>query len=346
MAKLSEIAKLVGGVLKGDGDIEISSFCSLENPSEGAIAFLESEAQKGKLRDTKISALITTPALKDLFPNVIITDNPRLAFVRVMDFFLTQKEKVLVPGIHPLASVSKSAILGEEVSIGAYCVIEDKAVLGNRVTLMANCFVGRGAMIGDNTKLFPGVSVLERCEIGKNCIIHAGTVIGSDGFGYVTTRDGHRKFPQVGKVVIEDDVEIGALCAIDRAALDETRIGRGTKIDNLVQIAHNVKIGEHCLIAAQVGISGRTEIGSWCVVGGQAGFQGGISIGEGSVIAAQSGVFGSLQPKSRVSGYPARPHGDAMRILALTWRLPELVEKIRALEKELASLKKKRKSTK
>jgi UDP-3-O-[3-hydroxymyristoyl] glucosamine N-acyltransferase len=144
--------------------------------------------------------------------------------------------------------------------------------------------------------------------------------------------------------VIEDDVEIGALCAIDRAAIDETRIGKGTKIDNLVQIAHNVKIGEHCLIAAQVGISGRTEIGSWCVIGGQAGFPGGISVGEGSVIAAQSGVFGSIPPRSRVSGYPARPHREAMRILALTWRLPELVEKIRVLEEEINRLKKKSKS--
>ncbi len=345
MAKLSELAKLVGGKVKGDGNLEIVGFCSLDAPVKDSIAFLESRTHLRKLKGANFSALITTEALKDVFPNAIIVAEPRLAFVQIMDYFLAKTRKPLRKArIHETAIVAKSAKLGKKVSVGAYSVIGSDARIADEVEIGAHCYIGEKVVIGEKTRLFPFVSVLDNCVIGRRSIIHSGTIIGSDGFGYVTVKSGHKKFPQVGRVVIGDDVEIGALCAIDRASLDETIIGSGTKIDNLVQIAHNVKIGEHCLIAAQVGISGRTEIGSWCVVGGQAGLQGGISVGDGSIVAAQSGVFGSLPPKSRVSGYPARNHEDSMRILALTWRLPELLEKIKALEEEINKLKKREKN--
>ncbi len=347
MPTLLQIANLVDGRVRGDETVEIKGFCSLDIPRSSCISFLESASHRRKLIGAPLSAILTTNALKDAFPNVIIVEEPRLSFVRVMDYFLSKEKKPKrKTRVHELAVVAKSARIGKRVSVGAYAVIGGDTVIGDDAEIGANCFVGEKVTLGSRTRLFPCVAVMDGCVIGNDCVIHSGTVIGSDGFGYVTTRNGHKKFPQVGTVVIEDEVEIGALCAIDRASLDETRIGRGTKIDNLVQVAHNVNIGEHCLIAAQVGISGRTEIGNWSVIGGQAGFQGGVVVGEGSVIAAQTGVFGSLPPKSRVSGYPARPHDHSMRILALTWRLPELVEKIKALEEEISRLKKSTKAKK
>ena len=339
MVRLQELAELVGGDLRGDADIVIAGFCSLENPKPEHIAFME-PAPRGRIPGAdELGALLTTPGLARTFPTVIVTDSPRLAFVRVMEYFLSQEPEKPAQ-IDPSAHIDDSAQVGRNVRAGALAVVEEGASLGESCEVGAGCYVGPNARIGACTKLYPHVSILANCQVGSRCIIHSGTVIGSDGFGFVTTPEGRRKFPQVGTVVIEDDVEIGACCTIDRATIDETRIGRGTKIDNLVQIAHNVHIGEHCQIAAQVGVSGRTIIGPWCTIGGQAGFQGGIRIGASSVIGARSAVFGNLPEKSRVSGYPAKPHRQAMRVLALTWKLPELTEKIKALESEIKRLKK------
>ncbi len=340
MVKLKELARLVGGEIKGNENAEISGFCSIEAPREGAISFVESAVHKRGLKPEKLAAVITTSELADAHPNAIVVENPRLAFVAVMEYFIKeQKKEEPNGGIHKLASVDESAEIGKDVKIDAFAVIDKNVKLSEGVHIGSHSYIGEGCEIGRNTRIYPMVTVYAGTMIGRNCIIHAGTVIGSDGFGYVSTPGGHKKVPQVGRVIIEDDVEIGALCSIDRATIDETRIGKGTKIDNLVQIAHNVKIGAHCLIAAQAGFAGRTELGSWSVVGGQAGFQGGIRIGKGSVIAAQSGVFSSLPEGSRVSGYPAKPHRQAMRVLALTWKLPELTEKIKALEEEIRKLK-------
>jgi UDP-3-O-[3-hydroxymyristoyl] glucosamine N-acyltransferase len=322
-AKLEQLAKFVNGKIQGDGTLSIRGYCSFKRPLAGHIAFAESEPERGKHAP---EAVITTAKLAALFPNAIIVDNPRLAFVMVMEYFLSRKAHAQKSSISEQASVHPDARTGKGVSIGEFAVIEKGARIGANAIIGANCFVGENAHIGDNTVLYAGVKVLDHCEIG------------AQGFGFVTTREGHRKFPQVGKVVIEDDVEIGANCTVDRAALDETRIGRGTKIDNLVQIAHNVRIGENTLIAAQCGIAGSSTIGSWCVLGGQVGVAGGVEIGDGCVVAGQSGVFSSIPPKSRVSGYPARPHQQAMRVLALTYRLPELTEKIKALEEAMKSL--------
>jgi len=339
MAKLREIAELIGGEIRGNPELEIAGFCSLERPQPAHIAFMETAPKRTLPSADSLGAIITAERLAHLFPAVIVVDNPRLAFVQAMDYFLAPK--VDKPPMRDDSSrIALTAHIGEAVSIGALAVVDEHAVLEDKCQIGAGCYVGPHARIGARTNLHPHVTILAECEVGARCIVHSGSVIGSDGFGFVTTSDGHRKFPQTGKVVIEDDVEIGACCTIDRAAIDETRIGRGTKIDNLVQIAHNVRIGEHCLIAAQTGISGRTTIGPWCVIGGQAGFQGGITVGANTVIAAQSGVFSSLPEKSRVSGYPAKPHRQAMRVLALTWKLPELVEKIKALEEEIKRLKK------
>ena len=340
-AKLEQLAKFVNGEVKGGGALTVKGFCSLLHPQAGHIAFVEKPLERGQQPPDFV---ITTGKLAPRFANAIIVDNPRLAFVMMMEFFLTHKIRPQKAIVSELASVHPDARLGKGVSVSAFAVIEKGARISPAAVIGANCFIGEGAAVGEKTCLHAGVSVMDRCEIGARCIINSGTVIGSQGFGFVTTREGHRKFPQAGIVVIEDDVEIGACCTVDRAALDETRIGRGTKIDNLVQIAHNVRIGEHTLIAAQCGFAGSSSVGSWCVLGGQVGVAGGVEIGDGCVVAGQSGVFSSIPPKSKVSGYPARPHQQAMRVLALTYRLPELTEKIKALEEELKELKRAKKS--
>ncbi len=342
-ATLEQLARFVGGKVKGDGSLVIKGFCSPQQAKPDRIGFIESSGDRRLLKGAHPGAVITTPELARYFENAIIVDNPRLAFVMVMEHFLGRKKTPGRKAVSKQALVHGKARLGKGVSVGAYAIVEEKARIGAGAVIGAGCYVGEDVVIGEHTLLYPNVTVLENCEIGARCIINSGTVIGSQGFGFVSTKEGHRKFPQVGRVVIEDEVEIGANCAIDRAALDETRIGRGCKLDNLVQVAHNVKIGEYTLVAGQVGIAGGTRIGPRCVLGGQAGFQGGIEVGEGSTVAGQSGVFGSLPPKSRVSGYPAKPHQQAMRVLALTHKLPELTEKIKALEAEIKKLKRGRK---
>jgi UDP-3-O-[3-hydroxymyristoyl] glucosamine N-acyltransferase len=337
---LAELAEIVGGKLKGDGILAIEGVCSLEHPKDRCIAFAESAGLIPKDGAARPAAVIITEHLSGSFADAIIAENPRLAFVQVIEHFLAQEPQPK-PAVSPPASVSPKASLGSDVSVGEFAVVCAGASIGDGVRIDANCFIGESATIGAKTRLHPGVKVLERCVIGEHCIINAGTVIGAEGYGFVSTAEGHRKFPQLGRVVVGDDVEIGACCTIDRAALDETRIGRGCKIDNLVQIAHNVHVGEHTLIAAQCGIAGRARIGSWCVIGGQVGIQGGIEVGDRCVIAGQSGVFGSLPAGSKVSGYPAKPHQQAMRVLALTQKLPELTEKLKALEEELRELKRK-----
>ncbi len=340
--KLEQLAKLVGGEVKGGlASGTVKGFCSLLRPQAGHIAFVEKPLERGQQPPDFV---ITTAKLAPRFSNAIIVENPRLAFVMAMEHFLSLKAPACKPTISELASVHPDAKLGKGVSVAAFAVIEKGARIGSAAVIGANCFVGEDAAIGERSRLHAGAAVMDRCEIGAGCVINSGTVIGSQGFGFVSTREGHRKFPQVGIVVVEDDVEIGACCAIDRAALDETRIGRGTKIDNLVQIAHNVRIGEHTLIAAQCGFAGSSSVGSWCVIGGQVGVAGGVEIGDGCVVAGQSGVFSSIPPKSKVSGYPARPHQQAMRVLALTYRLPELTEKIKALEEALKELKRAKKA--
>jgi UDP-3-O-[3-hydroxymyristoyl] glucosamine N-acyltransferase len=334
-AKLEQLAKFVNGEVRGDGSLGIRGYCSFKRPLAGHIAFAEAEPERGQHAP---EAVITTAKLAPLFANAIIVENPRLAFVMVMEYFMSRKAHAQKPAVSDQASIHAEARIGKGVSVGAFAVVEKGAKVGANASIGAGCFIGENAQIGEGAVLHPGVKILDHCEIGARCVINSGTVVGAQGFGFVTTREGHRKFPQVGKVVIEDDVELGANCTVDRAALDETRIGRGTKIDNLVQIAHNVRIGENTLIAAQCGIAGSSTIGSWCVLGGQAGVAGGVEIGDGCVVAGQSGVFSSIPPKTRVSGYPARPHQQSMRVLALTYRLPELTEKIKALEEALKDL--------
>lgn len=271
---------------------------------------------KAFMSDRKISYAVSGSAIRDL--------------VRLTPLFFPETSQ---RGIHPTALIGDSTILGEGVSVGPYAVIGDLCEIGPHAIIQAHCTIGNQVVVGANTRLYAGVNVYDRTILGNRVTIHSGTVIGSDGFGYFISIDGHQKIPHAGRVVIEDDVEIGSNCSVDRGTLGETRIGTGTKIDNLVQIAHNVHIGKHSLIAAQTGIAGSTVIGSWVTIAGQVGIVGHITIGDHVTIGAQAGVIGSVADGKTVSGYPAREHNQALRREGHIDKIPDLIERVKNLEK-------------
>ncbi len=275
-----------------------------------------------------IDESLASPSVKDFLTAAKITScvsvNIHEDFIRVIN--LLYPEKKLKAGIHKTALVHPTATVKKSVRIGAYCVIDSGSVLAKNVHIMAHGVIGKNVRIGKNTKLYPHVTIYDHCEIGNNVIVHSGTVIGSDGFGYYKKQGRHLKIPHVGKTVIEDDVEIGANCCIDRGTLGETRIRKGAKLDNLIQVAHNVSIGEHTLIAAQAGIAGSTTIGNSVIIAGQAGLVDHIEIGDGATIAAQSGVIASVEKGKTVSGYPARDHFESLKKEAFIQKIPQIVK--------------------
>jgi UDP-3-O-[3-hydroxymyristoyl] glucosamine N-acyltransferase len=337
--KLSEIVEKLGAILEGNGEVDIRAVAGLGEASPGDISFVANPKYAAQVATTKAAAVIVgndwdRPAKCAL----VRVENPDQSFAEVAELFYEAPPKP-VPGVHPTAVVAESAQLGENVSIGANCTIEGGVVIGANTVVSANCFIGYKTLIGSDSFLYPQVSTREFCEIGDRVIIHNGTVVGSDGFGYAVQEDGSRKkIPQIGKVVIEDDVEIGANVAIDRARFGKTKIGKGTKIDNLVQIAHNVVVGEHSVMCGQAGISGSTTVGSRCILAGQAGLAGHLSVGDGAIVGAQAGVMKDIPPKDFVIGSPAMPHLQYKKMVANTILLPKLKEKIKQLEAEIAKL--------
>ncbi len=332
---LREIAEAIGGYLEGDPTLEIKGVAPLEKAGEGDISFVDAERLLKKAEESGASALIVKEGWKVNKPAIFVV-NPRLALIRVLELFSHRYQPR--PGIHPTAVIEEEVELGRDVHIGAFTYIGANTRIGNGTLIYPLVYIGNNCKIGNNCLLYPRVVLYEDTEIGNNCIIHSGAVIGADGFGYVEQEEGRLKIPHIGKVVIEDDVEIGANTTIDRATMGETRIGKGTKIDNLVQIAHNVEIGENSVIVAQVGISGSVKIGKGVTIAGQAGIADHLEIGDGAIIAAQAGVIGNVKPHTVVSGYPAREHLKQMRALSLVQKLPQIVEKIEELEKEMKKL--------
>ena len=339
---LKEIARLVEGRLAGDGTVEIRSVEPIEEAGEGAISFVANRRYRHFLGSTKASAVIVPPELEqDTAGPSIVSPNPYLCLQKVVRLFYG--DGVVFPkGVHETAVVGAGVRLGSDIYLGPYAVIEDGCELGDQVVVGAGCFVGKGSRIGDRTILYPHVTVYHDTEIGRAVILHSGAVIGSDGFGFAFDGNTYHKIPQVGKVVLEDEVEIGANTAVDRATLGVTRIKRGAKIDNLVQIGHNVTVGAHTVIAGQTGISGSTKIGNTVQIGGQAGLAGHLVVGDRARIGAQAGVSKSVPEGTVVSGYPARPHREEIRIEAAQARLPELLKivkeqgnRIEALEEKL-----------
>jgi len=330
---LKEIARLVEGEVIGDEGVIVTGVSGIKEARPGDITFLANPKYLPLAQKTHASAIVVGSDAGKLSKPVIRTDNPSLAFVKIVSAF-SPADAHHPKGVHPSAVIAKNATLGKNVAIAAYVVVEDNAVIGDNTIIYSGSFIGNNARIGSDVLLHANVSVRERVTIGNRVIIHCGAVIGSDGFGYVSVDGKHQKIPQTGIVEVGDDVEIGANTAIDRARFDKTVIGRGTKIDNLVHIAHNVIIGEDSLIVAQAGISGSTVIGNGVIIAGQAGLVGHITIGDGAILAAQAGVTKSVPANTMVSGYPAQSHDRALRINACIQNLPKLYETVKELKKK------------
>jgi UDP-3-O-[3-hydroxymyristoyl] glucosamine N-acyltransferase len=334
---LAELARELDAEVVGDASIEIRGVAGIREALPGDITFIANSRYDAYLEETRASAVICSREPRETRVPLLLVDNPYLAFQQVVRIFRPDRDRPPA-GIHPTAVVSSVARLGRDVSIGPHCVIEPGAGLGDRVVVMAGGFIGPRAEVGEDSVLYPRVTVREDCLVGARCILHPGVVIGSDGFGFAFDTGRYHKVPQVGNVVIGDDVEVGANTTIDRATTHSTRIGDGTKIDNLVQIGHNVVIGRHCIVVAQVGISGSTELEDYVTLGGQAGLAGHIRVGRGAIVAGGSGVTKSVAPEAVVSGYPAVPHGLSKRLSALVRRLPALVRRTRELEDRVGKI--------
>jgi len=336
---LDELARLVGGTVSGDGATLIRGVNGLGEAGPGEIAFLANPKYAPLLATTKAAAVIVADGTAVSLPAIRVK-NPDLAFARAAERLGGDAWRP-APGVHPSAAVAPSARIGKDVSIGAFTVVEDGASVGDGTVLHPQVYVGAGARIGPGCLLWPQSVVRERCELGARVILHCGAVVGSDGFGYATEGGVHHKIPQLGIVILEDDVELGANTTVDRARFGRTVIGKGTKIDNLVQIAHNVSTGQGCLVAAQAGVSGSTRLGSYVVLGGQAGLAGHLELGDRAVVTAQSGVGKDVAPGVMMSGEHAVETRRHFREKAALARLPEALQELRRLRQEVLELRKK-----
>jgi len=338
---LAEVAKLIGGEIVGDDSTELTGVAGIKEAHKGELTFVSNPRYERYVADTSASAVVVSRdypvSTRPDGTSLIVVEDPYEAFARAMAIFAPAGD-VVSDGVHPSAVVAGSATLGEGISIGANVVVMEDATIGDGTTIHAGSFVGRSAAVGRETTIYPNVTIRNGCVLGDRVIVHPGTVIGSDGFGFALSGCSHTKVPQIGNVVIEDDVEIGANVCVDRATLGSTRICRGSKIDNLVQVAHNVVIGDGSIVVAQVGISGSTRVGRGVVLGGQAGIVGHIEIGDGAMVAAQAGVTKSVPPGERVSGYPARKHSAAKRQYAFVEHLPKLVGSVKELRSRIGKL--------
>ena len=333
---LGELAALLAGELKGPPDLVIEGIAPIEQATPREITFISQRRYARLAGSSQAGAFIVAPELADLPRPLIIVAHPYLAYARVAASFAPPLQRW--PGVSDQACLGRELTLGRDVSIAPLAFIGERVRLGDGVTIMPGCCLGDEVQIGAGTLLYPNVTVLERCSVGERCIIHSGTVIGADGFGFVPTPAGNEKIPQLGIVVIEDEVEIGANCAIDRGALGETRIGRGVKIDNLVHLAHNVTVGEHSLLVAQAGVSGSTKLGRRVILAGQAGLVGHIELGDGVRVGAQSGVTRSVPAGQDVSGSPAFSQKEWLKSMVLLPQLPDLYQRLKRLEAQLAEL--------
>lgn len=333
--KLGEIAELVSGELKGDPELEIKGASGIHEAGEGEITFLSDRKLTGDCIKSRAAAVLVREFNADLNKPQVITENPYYAFARLLEFFYV---KPLTPaGISSRAFVSDSARLGAEVTIHPFAYISEGAVIGEKTVIHPGVFIGENTAIGAECVIYPNVTLREGITIGSRVIIHPGAVIGSDGFGYVPEGGRHYKIPQVGGVILGDEVEIGANVTIDRATTGQTRIGSGTKIDNLVQVGHNVRIGENSIVVAHTAIGGSTKIGKYVVIGGLVGIADHAEIDDGCIIGSQSGIMGHLS-KGVYFGSPAIPHRDWLKASVLFARLPQLNKRIKELEDKLNNM--------
>lgn len=319
---LQELADHLGGQVSGDPSANIEGLGTLDNAVGGQITFLANPKYAQKVRTTRATAVVLPPSADSFGHNAIVVKNPYLAFAKLLALFSTKPR--IPKGVMAGAFIGDGVVIGEGASIYPGVVIEDGVRIGDRVTLYPHVALYEGVVLGDDVTLHAGVSVREGCRLGDRVTIHNGAIIGSDGFGYAPDGRSWFKIPQIGNVIIEDDVEIGANTAVDRAAMETTHIRRGAKIDNLVQVAHNCDIGEDCIIVAQAGIAGSTTLGKHVTLGGQVAIVDHLVIGDNAMISGQSGVFGSVAPGEVLSGTPAIPHKTRLKAAAIFPHLPEM----------------------
>ena len=329
----AEIAKRLAGEVLGDASATLTGFANADVARPGDLTFAENPEYFAAAENSAATAIIAGPDTTSTRKIIIRVANPRVAFAKALAIFFPEPK--FAPGIHPSAVIAAGAQVDPTAHIGPHCTIGERVKIGANVILQSGNYVGDDSVLGDETNLFPHATVYARSQIGKRVRLHSGAVIGSDGFGYVFDTSFHRKVPQIGNVVIGDDVEIGSNSSVDRGALGSTVIGRGTKIDNLVQVAHNVEIGEHCILCAQVGIAGSAKVGNYVVMAGQVGIAGHLKIGHKVTVGSKSGVMHNIPDGETWLGAPAQPDKQAKRIMIAMQRLPDLFKKIAEWEKKL-----------
>jgi UDP-3-O-[3-hydroxymyristoyl] glucosamine N-acyltransferase len=329
----AEIAKLLDGEVLGDASAALTGFAAAETAQPGDLTFAETDDYFAAAEKSAATAIIAGKNSASVDKIIIRVANPRIAFAKALAIFFPEPK--FAAGIHPSAVIAASAQIDPTAHIGPQCTIGERVKVGANVVLQSGDFIGDDSVLGDDTNLFPNVTIYSRSQIGKRVRIHAGTVIGSDGFGYVFDAGFHRKVPQVGNVIIGDDVEFGSNVSVDRGALGSTIIGKGTKIDNLVHIAHNVEVGEHSILCGQVGIAGSAKLGNYCVLAGQVGIAGHLKIGNRVTVGSKAGVMHNIPDGETWLGMPAQPDKQAKRIVIAVQRLPDLLKKVAAWEKRL-----------
>lgn len=338
---VNQIAFLAGGTVEGDGEAKISTFAKIEEGHPGAISFLANPKYAHYIYTTGSTAVLVSRdfvAEAPVSATLIRVDDPYATVAHL----LTEVQKVMFPpksGIEQPCFIADDAVVADDAYIGAFAYIGKGAKIGSGAQIYPQTYVGDGVEVGDHTILYSGVKVYQGCRIGKRCIVHSGAVIGADGFGFAPTEHGYDKIPQMGNVVVEDDVEIGANTTVDRAMMGSTVVGHGVKLDNLIQIAHNCRVGEHTVMAAQAGVAGSTKIGSRCMVGGQVGLAGHITVGDGAQIAAQSGTQKDVAPGARLFGSPAMDLREYGRQAVNVKNLGSLYNKVGELRRELDRMK-------
>ena len=335
-----QIAAYLGGEIVGDENAIVSTFAKIEEGVPGALSFLSNPKYTSYIYETQSSIVLVNNdfvAEKPVKATLIKTPNAYESLAKLMSLYENSKPKK--HGISSMASVAKSATIGADVYIGPFVYIGENAVVGSNTIIEANVSVGDGATVGNDCMLYNGVTIYHGCKVGNRCILHAGCVVGSDGFGFAPGANGYDKIPQIGIAILEDDVELGANTCVDRATMGATIIKRGVKLDNMVQVAHNVVIDEHTVMAAQCGIAGSTKIGRWCMVGGQSGISGHIQIGDQVKVGGHSAISNSVKDGKAVMGYPAFDHTQFARASVVFKKLPEMYREMDALKKEIESLK-------
>ena len=335
-----QIAAYIGGEIVGDENATVSTFAKIEEGVEGALSFLANPKYASYIYETHSSIVLVNNDFvpeKPIQATLIKTANAYESLAKLMALYESVKPKK--KGISAMASVAASATIGEDVYIGPFVFIGENAVIGDNTIIEANTSVGDNATVGSDCILYNNVTIYHDCKVGNRCILHAGSVVGADGFGFAPGANGYEKIPQIGIAILEDDVEIGANTCIDRATMGATIIKRGVKLDNMVQVAHNVVIDEHTVMAAQCGVAGSTKIGSWCMIGGQSGISGHIKLGDQVKVGGHSGVSNNVQDGKSVMGYPAFDHAQFARATVIFKKLPDMYREMDTLKKEIESLK-------